>query len=106
MFEDLIFAAKAILKGYKIAYVPEAKVWHSHNFSLIPAISTDTRTLAYLYEIMPGFLNMQRPIGKGLNSCKQEIAYLSSKSPLSMDSLCHSRICIQVCRILAWLAWY
>jgi len=35
MFEDLIFAAKAILKGYKIAYVPEAKVWHSHNFSLI-----------------------------------------------------------------------
>ena len=35
MFEDLIFAAKAILKGYKIAYVPEAKVLHSHNFSLI-----------------------------------------------------------------------
>ena len=35
MFEDLIFAAKAILKGYKIAYVPEAKVWHSHNFSLL-----------------------------------------------------------------------
>lgn len=35
MFEDLIFAAKAILKGYKIAYVPDAKVWHSHNFSLI-----------------------------------------------------------------------
>lgn len=35
MFEDLIFAAKAILKGYKIAYVPDAKVWHSHNFSLL-----------------------------------------------------------------------
>jgi len=35
MFEDLIFAAKAILKGYKIAYVPDAKVWHSHNFSLV-----------------------------------------------------------------------
>jgi rhamnosyltransferase len=35
MFGDLIFAAKAILKGYKIAYVPEAKVTHSHNFSLV-----------------------------------------------------------------------
>jgi len=35
MLEDLIFAAKAILNGYKIAYVPEAKVWHSHNFSLV-----------------------------------------------------------------------
>jgi len=33
MFGDLIFAAKAILKGYKIAYVPETKVIHSHNFS-------------------------------------------------------------------------
>lgn len=35
MFEDLIFAAKAIMKGYKIAYVPDARVWHSHNFSLL-----------------------------------------------------------------------
>lgn len=35
MFEDLIFAAKAIMKGYKIAYVPDARVWHSHNFSLM-----------------------------------------------------------------------
>jgi len=33
MSEDTIFAAKAINSGYKIVYVPEAKVLHSHDFS-------------------------------------------------------------------------
>lgn len=30
--EDMIFAAGAIQKGYRIAYVAEAKVYHSHNY--------------------------------------------------------------------------
>lgn len=34
MNEDMVFAAKLILRGYKIAYVPEAKVIHSHNYTL------------------------------------------------------------------------
>jgi len=32
--EDMLFAANLILKGYKISYVPEARVVHSHNLSL------------------------------------------------------------------------
>ena len=32
--EDFLFAARAINGGYKIAYVPEARVIHSHNFTL------------------------------------------------------------------------
>ena len=32
--EDLLFAAKTINAGYKIAYVPEAGVIHSHNLTL------------------------------------------------------------------------
>ncbi|MFW8286919.1 glycosyltransferase family 2 protein, partial [Klebsiella pneumoniae] len=31
--EDMFYTAKAILAGYKVAYVPEAKVHHSHNYS-------------------------------------------------------------------------
>lgn len=31
--EDMIFAAGAVNAGYGIAYVPEAKVYHSHNYS-------------------------------------------------------------------------
>lgn len=31
--EDMIFAAGAINAGYGVAYVPEARVYHSHNYS-------------------------------------------------------------------------
>lgn len=31
--EDMFYTAKAILAGYKVAYVPEAKVHHSHNYT-------------------------------------------------------------------------
>lgn len=34
MNEDMVLAAKLILKGYKTAYVPEAGVIHSHNYTL------------------------------------------------------------------------
>ncbi len=34
MNEDMLFAARLIFRGYKIAYVPEARVIHSHNYSL------------------------------------------------------------------------
>jgi rhamnosyltransferase len=33
MFEDMLFAARLILKGYKIAYVPGARVSHSHDYN-------------------------------------------------------------------------
>jgi rhamnosyltransferase len=34
MNEDMLLACRLILKGYKIAYVPEARVIHSHNYTL------------------------------------------------------------------------
>jgi rhamnosyltransferase len=34
MNEDMFLAAKLIMKGYKIAYQPDAVVYHSHNYSL------------------------------------------------------------------------
>ncbi|MHA7847603.1 glycosyltransferase family 2 protein [Serratia sp. D1N4] len=33
--EDMYFTAKAVLAGYKVAYVADAKVRHSHNYSAI-----------------------------------------------------------------------
>lgn len=33
--EDMLFAAKAILAGYAVYYAPEAKVYHSHSYSLL-----------------------------------------------------------------------
>ncbi|MCX8031261.1 MAG: glycosyltransferase family 2 protein [Thermodesulfovibrionales bacterium] len=34
MNEDMILAAKLILKGYKVAYQPSAEIFHSHNYSI------------------------------------------------------------------------
>lgn len=76
MFEDLIFAAKAILKGYKIAYVPEAKVWHSHNFSLLQQFrryqdaGISLRNNAWIFE-------HAKANREGVEFLKQQIAYLS-----------------------------
>ncbi|MCM3574410.1 glycosyltransferase [Mesobacillus subterraneus] len=33
--EDMILASKAVLNGFNISYTSEAKVYHSHNYSLI-----------------------------------------------------------------------
>jgi rhamnosyltransferase len=35
MNEDMHFACRLILEGYKLAYVPEARVIHSHDYSLM-----------------------------------------------------------------------
>ena len=35
MFEDMLFAARLLEEGYKILYVPEARVIHSHNLGLV-----------------------------------------------------------------------
>jgi rhamnosyltransferase len=78
MFEDLIFSAKAILKGYKIAYVPEAKVLHSHNFSLMQQFQRyldaglSLRNNAWIFEHV-------KANKEGLTFLKQEILYLSKK---------------------------
>lgn len=33
--EDMYFAAKAIMEGHKLAYCPDARVRHSHNYNSI-----------------------------------------------------------------------
>jgi rhamnosyltransferase len=77
MFEDLIFAAKAILKGYKIAYVPEARVWHSHNFSLLQQFhryldaGISLRNNAWIFE-------HAKANREGLTFLREEIKYLSA----------------------------
>jgi len=76
MFEDLIFAAKAILKGYKIAYVPEAKVCHSHNLSLLQQFhryqdaGISLRNNAWIFE-------HTKANREGVEFLKRQILYLS-----------------------------
>jgi len=75
MDEDLVFAAKLVLKGYKIAYVPDAKVYHSHNYTLPQQFKR--------YFDIGAALNGQRWIldlvtaeGSGIKYLKDQISYL------------------------------
>ncbi|HBH61097.1 MAG TPA: glycosyltransferase family 2 protein [Nitrospiraceae bacterium] len=75
MDEDLVFAATAITKGYKIAYCPKAKVMHSHNYRLVQQFKR--------YFDIGVVLNQQRWIrnlsaaeGQGLKYLQEEVRYL------------------------------
>lgn len=74
MFEDMIFAAKLLERGFKIAYVPEAMVIHSHNYSPIEQF---WRHLAAAVSLMryPWFLAYAKAEKEGAKLLKKEIDY-------------------------------
>jgi rhamnosyltransferase len=76
MFEDLIFAAKAIMAGYKIAYVPEATVWHSHNFAL-PQLFRRYQDAGLSLRNYPWILEHGKTDREGLAFLRAEIRYLA-----------------------------
>lgn len=75
MNEDMILAAKLILRGYKIAYVPEAEVIHSHNYSWVQQfkryfdIAVSLRDNAWILQ----YVKADR---EGTKFLKEEIRYL------------------------------
>lgn len=78
MNEDMILAAKLILKGYKVAYVPEAAVWHSHNYSVFQQFRR--------YFDIGASLSMNRWLlkyttaeGEGLEFVKKQLTWLLSQ---------------------------
>jgi rhamnosyltransferase len=68
MNEDMFLAAKLIMKGYKIAYQPDAVVYHSHNYSL--------QTQFKRYFDIGVFFNRNKWIKDVAKSEKEGIRYL------------------------------
>jgi rhamnosyltransferase len=76
--EDMLIAAKLIVKGYKVAYVPEAMVIHSHNYSLL--------TQFRRYYNIGSSLKAHRWIlqytlaeGEGIRFMKEQIRYVTER---------------------------
>lgn len=73
--EDMMIAARLILEGYKTAYVPEARVYHSHDYSILDQfrryynIGSSIRHNKWL-------LNHTRPEGDGMKFIKEQISFL------------------------------
>jgi rhamnosyltransferase len=75
MFEDMLFAAKLIERGYRIAYVPEAKVIHSHDYSLAQQFRRYYQA-GVSFQRNPWFTRYDRSNKEGITFLKEEIKFL------------------------------
>ena len=73
--EDMLMAAKLILNGYKVTYVPDAMVIHSHNYSLL-------QQFRRYYNIGSSFKNNSwilkyaRAEGEGIRFIKEQASFV------------------------------
>jgi rhamnosyltransferase len=73
--EDMLLCARLLDAGYQIAYVAEAKVIHSHHFSLSALFRRYLRIGEVLSEHSETFRS-ERSSGEGLDFVRREIAHL------------------------------
>lgn len=85
--EDMIFAAGAIQQGYSIAYVAEAKVIHSHNYTNMQQFKRNF-DLAVSQAQHPEIFNSVKSEIEGIRLIKQTSVYLlKAKHPFKIMSL-------------------
>lgn len=75
MNEDMILAAKLILQGHKVAYVPEAAVWHSHNYSVAQQFRRYF-DIGASFSMNRWLLEYARAEGEGFRFVKEQLAWL------------------------------
>ncbi len=75
MFEDMLFAAKLIEQGYKIAYASEAKVIHSHDYSLVQQLRRYYQA-GISFQRNPWFMRYAGSNKEGITFLKEEIKFL------------------------------
>ncbi len=76
--EDMVLAAKIILKGYRVAYVPQAMVIHSHSYSLF-RLFTRYYTIGSSLKSNDWILKYARSEGEGLRFIKDEFHFLLNR---------------------------
>ena len=89
--EDMEFAARAIMDGKKVAYVAEAKVYHSHNFTCkdiwkrYRAIGKFFKENSWILDVVSQHTKME---STGIKQAVTEIEYLLKNSPLDIPRSC------------------
>jgi len=85
--EDMEFAARAILAGKKIAYVADAKVYHSHHFTFVQVwrrYAQIGRFFAVNRWILDEAAKCSHAESTGIKQALKELRYLSKNAPLSI----------------------
>jgi rhamnosyltransferase len=73
--EDMLIAAKLILNGYKVAYVPDARVIHSHNYSLLKQFRRYFN-IGSSFKKHRWILKYTRAEGEGISLVKEQIGFV------------------------------
>ena len=82
--EDMHTAARLLQAGYRIAYVAEATVFHSHNYSPLQEFSRYFDTGAFHSENLWLLEQFGKPLGEGRRFVASEFRYLWENSPSSI----------------------
>ncbi|MDP3466655.1 MAG: glycosyltransferase family 2 protein, partial [Sulfuricurvum sp.] len=85
--EDMEFAARAILNGKKIAYAHEAKVYHSHNFTLLQVWQRYRQIGKFFADnhwILNAVAHYSNAESTGIRQAVNELKYLFQKAPLKI----------------------
>lgn len=99
--EDMEFAARAIMDGKKIAYVAEATVYHSHNFTCkdiwkrYRAIGKFFKENYWILNVVSQHTQME---STGIKQALNELKYLLKKSPWDIPRSC-------LCSLIKYLAF-
>jgi rhamnosyltransferase len=95
MFEDMIFAAKLMLKGYRIAYTPDAKVIHSHDYSWGEQFQRYLQA-GVSFKKNPWFLEFARSDSEGIRFLTEEVKYLLQSSSYRWIFMLLLSLCLNI----------
>lgn len=88
--EDMIYAARAVRAGFKIAYAADARVLHSHNYTALQQFQRNF-DLGVSHAQYPEIFDDVPPEGEGMKLVKKTAAFLAKHHPLLLPRLfCHS----------------
>jgi rhamnosyltransferase len=76
--EDMILAAKLIMRGYRVAYAANAEVYHSHNYSLLQQFRRYF-DIGVSLNRHRWILDAAMPEREGKKALSREIAYLTAQ---------------------------
>lgn len=84
--EDMIYAAKAVKSGWKIAYAADARVIHSHNYTALQQFSRNF-DLGVSHAQYPEIFADVPPEGEGMKLVKRTAVFLLKNRPLLLPKL-------------------
>lgn len=84
MGEDAVVAAKMLKAGYKKAYVADASVFHSHNYTLTEEFKRYFDTSVFHQQNQWMIKEFGKPTGEGIKFVKSELSYAFKYSPKNL----------------------